>query len=616
MKMSSEYNQLSWAGGRGPKRAVVTVRYCEIPADAAEHVARTQGNGTRKRPRTGNRPGQDGGGQNMTTLEQLHTYLKNPEGARLEFKEGKCDFDFEKLVKYCVAIANEGGGKIVFGVTDKKPRRVVGTGAFREPQRTERALFERLHHRIEIEQLSHQDGRVLIVHVPSRLPGTVWQYKGCRWMRSGDALVAMSDDMLKAIYAETGPDYSAEICAAATLDGLDPVAIADFRQRWSKKAANPRIFSWSDEQTLTDAELLVEGRLTYAALILFGTRAALGRHLGQGEVVFEYRSAEAAGPAQDRQEHREGFFKFHDHLWGKINLRNDRQSWQDGLFRFDIPTFDESVVREAILNAICHRDYRLGGSVFVRQFARRLEIISPGGFPAGITPDNILDQQNPRNRRLAEAFSRCGMVERSGQGMNLMFEHSIKQSKPLPDFTGSAEHEVRLTLQGMVTNPQFIRFLERIGQETMAGFTTHDLLVLDHLQRGGRVPESLRQRLPRLVELKVIEPVGRGRGARYILSHRLYEHLGEKGTYTRKRGLDRETNKQLLLKHLEDNRRTGCRLQELNQVLPDLSRRQVQGLLRELRADGRAHSVGQTNAGRWYPGPGSRAIAPGQGAVQ
>ena len=552
----------------------------------------------------------------MTSLREFQDYLAAPEDAHFEFKEAKNSFEFEKLTDYCVAIANEGGGKIILGVTDKKPRRVVGTAAFQEPGRTEKGLFDRLHHRIKIEEVSHPHGRVLIVHVPGRQLGMVWQYKGRRWMRSGDSLVPMSDDMLRAIYDEAGPDYSAEVCPEASLSDIDPVAIGEFRERWAKKAKNPRIVSWSDEQTLADAELMLGGGLTYAALVLFGTRQALGRHLAQAEVVFEYRSQEAAGPAQDRQEYREGFFRFHNVLWNRINLRNDRQSYQDGLFRFDILTFDETVVREAILNAVCHRDYRHGGSVFVRQFARRLEIASPGGLPPGITLENILDQQNPRNRRLAEALARCGMVERAGQGMNLIFEHSIKQSKALPDFIGSTAHGVKITLHGSVTNPQFIRFLEKVGQETLSGFSTHDLLVLDHLQRGEKIPESLRDRLPRLVDSRVIESVSRGRGARYILSRRLYEHLGERGTYTRRRGLDRETNKQLLVKHLEDNRGPGCRLHELNQVLPDLTRRQVQVLLRELRTEGRAHSVGRTNAGRWYPGPDPTPIAPGQGVVQ
>jgi ATP-dependent DNA helicase RecG len=150
-------------------------------------------------------------------------------------------------------------------------------------------------------------------------------------------------------------------------------------------------------------------------LILLGTRAVLGRCLPQAELIFEYRSSEAAGPAADREEYREGFLAWQDKLWRKINLRNDRQSYQDDFFRMDLPTFDEVPVREAVLNALAHRDYRLGGSVFVRQYAKRLEVVSPGGLPPGITPENIIDQQNPRNRRLAEALAKCGLIERSGR---------------------------------------------------------------------------------------------------------------------------------------------------------------------------------------------------------
>lgn len=150
---------------------------------------------------------------------------------------------------------------------------------------------------------------------------------------------------------------------------------------------------------------------------------ALGRWLAQAKFVFEYRSSEASGPAADREEYREGFFLWHDAIWNKINLRNDRQSCQDGLFRVELPTFDEVSVRESLLNAVAHRDYRLGGSVFVRQYRQRLEAVSLGGLPAGITPANILDQQTLRNRRLAEA---------------------------LPSFAGTSAHEVRLTLHGAV----------------------------------------------------------------------------------------------------------------------------------------------------------------------
>ncbi|MEB2285176.1 MAG: putative DNA binding domain-containing protein [Myxococcales bacterium] len=546
----------------------------------------------------------------QTTAEQLQHWLAEPEGVRLEFKEAKQNYHFEKLVEYCVALANEGGGKIILGVTDRRPRRIVGTAAFPEPGRTEAGLHDRLSHRIPVEEVRAADGRVLIVHVPPRLPGTAWQIDGRYLKRAGDELTALSDAELKAMFAEAGPDFSAEVCAGAGISDLSPEAIGTFRGRWATKTRDQRRTRWTDEQTLANAELLLEGRITYAALILFGTRAALGRWLGQAELVFEYRSSEASGPAADREEYREGFFLWHDAIWNKINLRNDRQSYQDGLFRVELPTFDEVPVREALLNAVAHRDYRLGGSVFVRQYPQRLEMVSPGGLPTGITPANILDQQNPRNRRLAEALAKCGLIERSGQGMNLMFESAIRQGKALPSFAGTSAHEVRLALHGTVSSPAFVRFIERLGEEKLKSFSTYDFLALDYLRREQSMPEHLKACLPGLISVGAVESIGRGRGTRYILARGLYAALGSKGVYTRTKGLDRGTNKALLLKHIRDNAASGAQMEEFRQVLPALSRSQIQVLLRELSKEGEIHSAGRTKAARWYPGVGGEELQP------
>lgn len=537
----------------------------------------------------------------MPPLDRLDTWLTSQENEHLECKEAKHHFDFEKLVKYCVALANEGGGHIVLGVTDKPPRRVVGSQAFDRIERTKAGLVERLHLRIDGEELDHPDGRVVAFHVASRPVGSPIAYDGAYWMRAGEDLVPMTPDMLKRIFAEAGPDFSAEICANATLDDLDPAAIGRFRTMWARKAGNKAIVALNDEQTLRDAELQMDGGVTYAALVLFGTRNALGKHLAQAEVVFEYRSSEASLPYQQRKEFRQGFFLFDDELLGTINLRNEVQQFRSGLFMWDIPTLNENVVREAVLNAVCHRDYRLAGSVFVRQFPRRLEIISPGGFPPGITAENILWKQSPRNRRIAEACSRCGLVERSGQGMNRMYEQCIRESKPVPDFAGTDEYQVSLTLLGEVQDTRFLRFLEQIGDEQLAQYTTSDLMALRCVYREERVPEEAKGRLASLENDGIVERVGRGRGTRYILSRRFHAFLDQKGVYTRKAGLDRETNKALLLKHIKDNARDGSRLQELLQVLPALSRDQVQKLLRKLMEEDRITVVGTTRAARWYP---------------
>jgi ATP-dependent DNA helicase RecG len=534
-----------------------------------------------------------------TPPEQLMHWLDEPEGLRLEFKEAKNRYDFDKLVQYCVALANEGGGKIILGVTDRRPRQIVGTAAFEEPGRTEAGLYDRLSQRIPIEELRLPQGRILVVHVPGRLPGTAWQIGGRYLKRAGDDLAALGEMELKTIFAETGPDFSAEPCPGAGLQDLSPAAIALFRERWAKKSHDDRKLLWSDAETLSNAELMVDGLLTYAALILFGTRAALGRWLAQAELVFEYRSSEASGPAPDREEYREGFFIWQDALWQKINLRNEKQSYQDGLFRMDLLTFDEVAVREALLNAVTHRDYRLGGSVFVRQYPQRLEVVSPGGFPPGITSANILDQQNPRNRRLAEALAKCGLIERSGQGMNLMFESAIRQGKQLPSFAGTAAHEVRLTLDGLVRSPAFVRFLERLGEQTLRSFSTDDFLTLDALHREQLLPQQLRERLPGLVTAGAVEIIGRGRGVRYILSEALHAALGSKGTHTRKKGLDHETNKALLLKHLSKQKEHGSPLAELRQVLPALPASAVQALMNELREEGAVFLLGQRRWARW-----------------
>ncbi|MBN2490020.1 MAG: putative DNA binding domain-containing protein [Planctomycetes bacterium] len=546
----------------------------------------------------------------MSCADELQRILDSPEGARIEFKAASGGFAFRDLVTYCVALANEGGGIVVLGATDRRPRRVVGTKAFAEPGRTEAGLFEALGHRIRIDECRKDGHRVLVVHVPARLPGSAWQFEGSFWMRAGDALVPMSDEQLRRIHEETGPDFSAQVCAGAGLEDLDPAAIEHLRRLWQRRAPDQDIASRPTDRLLADAELLVSGGLNFAALVLLGTRAALGRHLAQAEVVFEYRSNEIPGPAADRREFRRGFLAVLDELWHAINLRNDLQHFQQGLFVWDVPTFNERAVREAILNALSHRDYRHGGSVFVRQYPRRIEIVSPGGFPAGISEENLLWEQNPRNRRIADVLARCGLVERAGQGFDLIYRECIRQSKPLPDFRRTGEHSVWVTLHGEIQDPEFLRFLEEIGRERAASFTTEDFLVIDLVRREQPIPVDLAPRLLILREQGVIERVGRGRGTRHLLSRRFYRFLGKGGAYTRQRGLDRETNKALLVRHIEDSACSGATLGELQQVLPNLSRDQVRTLLRELRRDGKIEVQGVTKAARWFPAGAGRESAP------
>ena len=143
-----------------------------------------------------------------TTPEQIENWLRSSsEHQRLEFKEAKTQFSSQKLFEYCVALANEGGGNLVLGVSDRIPRRVVGTNAIDDPVGMAEKLFQVLRFRVDIEELRHPDGRVLIFHIPSRPKGTAYHHDGRYLMRSGATLTAMSEDHLRGIFAEGKPDW-------------------------------------------------------------------------------------------------------------------------------------------------------------------------------------------------------------------------------------------------------------------------------------------------------------------------------------------------------------------------------------------------------------------------
>ena len=148
------------------------------------------------------------------------------EHQRLEFKEAKTQFDNRRLYEYCVALANEGGGHLLLGIADKPPREVVGTLAFNNPVQMAEKVFEAVGFRVDIEEVMHPDGRVLFFHIPPRPKGTAYHLDGKYLMRAGSALVPMTEDQLRRIFAEGGPDWSLQP-ALTDCDGEKVVHVLD-----------------------------------------------------------------------------------------------------------------------------------------------------------------------------------------------------------------------------------------------------------------------------------------------------------------------------------------------------------------------------------------------------
>jgi hypothetical protein len=141
----------------------------------------------------------------QTTPDQIDTWrTAKSENETLEFKEAKNQFDFKTLLSYCVALANERGGFLLLGISNQFPRPVVGTNAYPNTIKTAEDIFNKLRFRVDVEEVQHPDGRVLVFHIPSRPTGHPYHLDGSYFMRTGESLVAMSPDQLKKIFAEGG----------------------------------------------------------------------------------------------------------------------------------------------------------------------------------------------------------------------------------------------------------------------------------------------------------------------------------------------------------------------------------------------------------------------------
>ena len=307
--------------------------------------------------------------------------------------------------------------------------------------------------------------RVIIFEVPSRPIGKMLKFEGVPLMRTGESLREMSDAEMFKILSEQEPDFSAKPCEGLTMDDLDVEAIRVMKQKYSEKNENPGFEGIPDEQALKDLDLLVDGKLNYAALVLLGKSKAIRKYMPQNNVVIEYRNDPASIQYDDRIEIQQPLFLAIDNIWSYINqpTLNPQVHISENAYIFDIKLFNKETIREAVLNAIAHRSMIVQNDVVIKQSPTELTITNAGGFPIGVDKSNVLTvNSTPRSKRLAEVLQKTGLVEKSGQGVDKMFTNCIMEAKPLPDFSATDNYQVSLKFR---TEIRDIPFLVYIRQE-------------------------------------------------------------------------------------------------------------------------------------------------------
>ncbi|MBO5579662.1 MAG: putative DNA binding domain-containing protein [Prevotella sp.] len=422
---------------------------------------------------------------NKFTIQQLQQMRESED--RVEFKAGEggnVSYDGRGktnpkdrrrcILGYVIALCNEGGGRLVIGMHDNYPHRVNGTRQAQDAiGQLESDIYRDTAIRPEIYELYDEENRrVLVIEVPSRPIGKVFKFEDVPLMRVGEELKPMSDAMYLKILQESEPDFSEKICEGLTLEDLDEEAIRVMKQGYAQRWNKPEFVSTPTLQVLRDFALMnKDGQLTNAALILLGKSEAIRKHLYCNRVTVEYRLYHSMIEYTARQEFQQPLLLMVDSVWNYINqpASNPLQHYNDGFRIGDIPAFNREVVREAILNACCHRVMYIQSDVVIKQYPDQLIITNAGGFPVGVDVDNILTVNSmPRCKLITEVLQKAGFIEKSGQGVDKMFYHCLMDGKLLPDYSLTDDWQVCLRLPGEIKYPAFMLYARELQNDRPA----------------------------------------------------------------------------------------------------------------------------------------------------
>jgi len=544
---------------------------------------------------------------------RLRELIAAGENLNVEFKgESRERLSDEKIVETVVCLANRSGGAgsesawLLIGVEDDgqitgaRPRHGKST----DPLRLQALIANRtrpsLPVRVFVIPMEPEGVEVIAIEVPpTRMP--VGTSNGVYLQRAIDArgkpiCRPMEPADFQALQGSRGLlDYSSLIVEGASWDDLDPLEFERFRRfvRESREQGDATLLNLPDQE-LAKALGAVEANhevihIRVLGLLLFGKEEALQRFLPTHEVAFQVLRGQEV---QVNEFFRWPLLRVMEEVLQRFRARYQEEEVMMGLFRVGVPEYSERAFREAVANALVHRDYTRLGAVHIQWYDDHIVISNPGGFPEGVSLSNILvTPPKPRNPLLADAFKRAGIVERTGRGIDTIFTEQLRNGRPAPSYERSTATDVVLVLYGGKANLQFVRL---VVKENQAGRTLglDELLILNALwqERSLTTPQvsrllqkpepDARAVLERLVEIGLVEARGERKGRTYHLSAATYRRLGLPSAYVRRRGFEPIQQEQMVLQYVRAHGRiTRREAAELCQISLDQAYRLLQGLV-------------------------------------
>lgn len=370
------------------------------------------------------------------TPEQVKEWLTSKETEHLEFKKAENQIDTNDLMRYCIALANEGGGKLVLGISNELPRTIVGSAALPHFPTIKSKVFDKLRLRIEIEEITVDGGRVVVVDIPSRPRGTALEIDGSYLMRVGESLRPMSPDQLRRIFDEGKPDFLSEI----STDGLseeDVIRLLDTTVYFDLlnlgyPATRASVLERFESETFIVARDSGYGITNLGALLFAKQLSDFPSLARKAPRVLVYEGRSKLKTRSDLLGKR-GYVVDFEGLIDYINSQLPTNHVIHKAFREDAKMFPEIAIRELVANALVHQDFTIDGIfVSVEIYSDRIEITNPG--PSPIMPDRLIDCYQSRNEALAEIMRRLRICERQGSGIDKVIFAIEDWQLPAPAF--------------------------------------------------------------------------------------------------------------------------------------------------------------------------------------
>jgi ATP-dependent DNA helicase RecG len=433
----------------------------------------------------------------------MRDLIPDRESLTVEFKSDRNRLPDRDLIAAVVCLANSEGGELYLGiendgqVTGLHPehRNLIGLAAL-IGNNTRPSLS------VRAELLQVGDVSVARIEVPmARSPVATSEGLLQRRRMLGDGrpeCVPMFPDEFGRRASDLGLlDYSSLLVEGASRDDFDLLERQRLRQVIERYDGDRALLALADADF--DGALgftrRMDGRLrpTVAGLLMLGREPALREHLPTHEIAFQVLDGTQV---RVNTFYRTPLVRVYEQIEQQFDARNDERELMAGLFRVPVPAYDRSAFREAVANALIHRDYTRLGAVHVQWLSDAIEISNPGGFVEGVSLENLLvTAPTPRNPVLADAFKRLGLVERTGRGVDIIFQGLLRYGRPAPDYSRSGLAGVTVRLPGGEADLNFLQLVMAEEQRRQSRLSVDGLLALTALREQRRLEVSTLARL-------------------------------------------------------------------------------------------------------------------------